>query len=95
MGISMAGEWKSLKVADKRDNALRAALKENGISDEEYNIGGYCECCVCIERSGSGWTVYDAERGNKYEKRFRRSIDEVAKDVHERLGFGNGKDCSD
>ena len=82
----MAGEWKSLKVADKRDNALREALKENGISDEEYNIGGYCESCVCIKRSDSGWTVYDAERGNKYEKRFWRSIDQAVDDICERLG---------
>ena len=33
-----------------------------------YNIGGYQEAAVCRQSDPDGWTVYNAERGNRYDE---------------------------
>lgn len=33
-----------------------------------YSLNGYQECAVCIQSEDGHWTVYNAERGNRYDE---------------------------
>ena len=48
-------------------NALRKLL-ENRYPKTVYSLNGYQECAVCIQSEDGHWTVYNAERGNRYDE---------------------------
>lgn len=37
-------------------------------SKRMYNIGGYQESAICLQLDTEGWSVYNGERGNRYDE---------------------------
>ena len=37
-------------------------------SRKMYNIGGYQEAAICLQSEAGGWSVYNGERGNRYDE---------------------------
>ena len=62
-------------------------LTKHGVPREEYHIGGYAECSVCIEKRGDLWLIYDGERGQKHDMRACRSMHEIVLCVCDKLGY--------
>lgn len=46
--------------------ALQEKLINAKIPKEYYNLNGYKEEALCMERSDNIWLVYEGERGNKF-----------------------------
>ncbi|MBQ7563667.1 MAG: hypothetical protein IJT16_06715 [Lachnospiraceae bacterium] len=55
-----------IKTEDYID-ALRQLL-EKRYPSSVYSLDGYQECAVCIQSENGYWTVYSAERGNRYDE---------------------------
>lgn len=45
-----------------------AGILSRHFSGEEYCIGAYQECAFCLEQTQDGWSVYGAERGNRFQE---------------------------
>ena len=67
------------------------ALKKARISEDEYSIDGYCENCLCIEKTEDGWEIYHGERGRKHDVRTYRSLASLIASVCDRLGYERPK----
>lgn len=48
-------------------NAMEEILSKR-YSKTLFHIGGYQESAVCMQSVGTGWIVYEGERGNRYNE---------------------------
>ena len=48
-------------------NALEKVISKR-YPKNSFCIGGYQEAAICIQSEGLGWTVYNGERGNRYDE---------------------------
>lgn len=53
-------------MEEKIQDVLIEILKEFGIPENFYSLGGYAEETVCLEKKGDTWIVYGGERGQKH-----------------------------
>ncbi len=60
---------------------LKWALDYNGIPSIYYNLDGYSEEAVCIEQNDNYWMVYNGERGNKYNVRKYKNVQDACLDL--------------
>lgn len=66
---------------------LYAILHYLNISSELYDAGFGMrpEACVAIEQNGTGWSVFDADRANRYYEKLFHSETEACLNVLERV----------
>lgn len=66
---------------------LYAILHYLNISSELYDVGFGMrpESCVAIEQNGTGWSVFDADRANRYHEKIFNSETEACLNVLERV----------
>lgn len=48
-------------------DALQKVI-EKRYSPEVFSANGYQECAICIQYLNGKWSVYNAERGNRYDE---------------------------
>lgn len=57
--------YTTAEYEDRCLNLLKVVLKRCNIPTEYYNIGGYAEEAICIEKENNEWLLYLGERGSK------------------------------
>lgn len=64
MGINE--ELDEIVIDDFFLKCLQMALDKNNIPSSYYNFMQYADEAICIDKCMNEWSVYDGERGNKY-----------------------------
>lgn len=68
---------------------LERVLVKFHIPERFYSIGSYVEEAACIEKKDAGWTVYEGERGKKYNIKLYRNIRRACYDLISRVTESN------
>lgn len=60
---------------------FKKKMKDLGVPEYYWSLGGPKEQAVCVEKADGGWQVYVYERGNKYDALMYEHLEEALKFV--------------
>lgn len=65
--------------------ALGNALQKNNVPETYYSLHGYGESCICLQKQGKKWMVFDGEREMKFNTSNYSNIDNACKELINRV----------
>lgn len=65
--------------------ALGKALQKNNIPETYYSLHGYGESCICLQKQGKKWMVFDGEREMKFNASNYSNIEDACKELINRV----------
>ena len=65
--------------------ALGKALQKNNIPETYYSLHGYGESCICLQKQGERWVVYEGEKEMKFNALDHSNINDACNNLINRI----------
>ena len=73
-----------------KELVCEAAIKDvlaNNCPSSHYQINGFCDDCACIQKTSSGWEVFNGRRGQKEGIAVFTNVVEACLELIRRLAY--------
>lgn len=65
--------------------ALEKAFRKNDIPENYYSLYGYGESCICLQKRGNMWSVFEGEREMEFNAENFICIEDACEDIIKRI----------